>query len=91
MRNGHEITSDKSQDPDVLPAHPLNLILYGPPGTGKTYETAGLAVGICDGVWPENREALMLDIVNCGTSAASASSPFTRPSATRSSSRASGR
>ncbi len=38
---------------------PLNLILYGPPGTGKTFETAKLAVRICDGVLPGSREALM--------------------------------
>lgn len=38
---------------------PLNTILYGPPGTGKTFKTAGLAVAICDGSAPEERESLM--------------------------------
>jgi 5-methylcytosine-specific restriction protein B len=50
---------DVNEDLDVLCEQPHNLILYGPPGTGKTYETAGLAVQICDGVLPESREALM--------------------------------
>ncbi len=58
-------TAAEEPDPPVtngeeIPLYqPLNLILYGPPGTGKTYETVELAARICDGVRPENREALM--------------------------------
>ncbi len=60
---------------------PLNLILYGPP-TGKTYETAELAVRICDGVVPGSREALMFALPGAAKShGESASSRFTRRSA----------
>ncbi len=34
----------------------LNTVLYGPPGTGKTYQTISLAVEICDGETPSDRE-----------------------------------
>lgn len=37
----------------------LNTILYGPPGTGKTFSTKSLAVKICDGEVPTDRDALL--------------------------------
>lgn len=41
-------------------APPTNLILYGPPGTGKTFETATVAVKLCDdGTIPQDRDAIM--------------------------------
>ncbi|MFN7987572.1 MAG: AAA family ATPase [Thermoanaerobaculia bacterium] len=57
-RGGIEDEEDAAEV-DVSRDHPLNLVLYGPPGTGKTYETAGLAVRVCDGVIPGSREALV--------------------------------
>jgi hypothetical protein len=39
--------------------HPLNQILYGPPGTGKTYHTTRVAVAICDGDAPTDRDELL--------------------------------
>lgn len=40
--------------------YPQNLILYGPPGTGKTWTSSKIAVQICDGNAPEDREQLMI-------------------------------
>lgn len=36
-----------------------NIILQGAPGTGKTYNTAELALSICDGVAPSNHKDIM--------------------------------
>lgn len=44
--------------------HPLNQILYGPPGTGKTYDSARIAVEICNGSAPSNRVPLMEEYGN---------------------------
>lgn len=43
----------------VQAKHPLNVILYGPPGTGKTYTTKQLAVEICEGSAPKDRDAVL--------------------------------
>ena len=69
--------------------HPLNTILYGPPGTGKTYATFRRCVEICDqpgdGLTREGIHARYGELLEMG---AWNSSPFTSPTATRSSSRA---
>ncbi len=72
---------------------PTNLILYGPPGTGKTYRTALEAVRLCDGDadYGDNeagRGALMARYAELVKNERISSSPSTKTSAMRISSRA---
>ena len=58
----YETADDKeeeSEEDSPETDQPLNLILYGPPGTGKTFQTARLAVRICDGEESEDHTELM--------------------------------
>lgn len=47
-----------SNSTHTMNTHPLNQILFGPPGTGKTYTTRKMAVQVCDGTAPADRNEL---------------------------------
>ncbi|MBN2719436.1 MAG: AAA family ATPase [Deltaproteobacteria bacterium] len=49
---------DKIDPKKTIPDWNLNQILYGPPGTGKTYQTAQMAVSICDNLAMAEVEAM---------------------------------